>query len=215
MSKLLAKEMRLSASKLSYIFIVFTLMAFIPQYPILVGAFFVCFGIFHSFQTARESNDIVYSSLLPIAKRDVVRGKFAFTLVIQGMAFAVSIAFVAIRMLVVGDAGPYGFNAMMNANLAYLGYMLIIFGLFNLVFIAGFFKTAYKFGGAFVIYIVITTIIVSLAEVLHHIPGLEALNSNAYDPLQLIALIAGIVLFAVMTFAGLKLSEKRFERVDL
>ena len=32
-------------------------MAFIPAYPILVGAFFVCFGIFRFFQSGRENND--------------------------------------------------------------------------------------------------------------------------------------------------------------
>lgn len=39
MLKLLAKELKLTASILSYVFIVFALMAFLPGYPILVGTF--------------------------------------------------------------------------------------------------------------------------------------------------------------------------------
>ena len=62
MSALLKKELRLSASILSYLFIAFGAMAMLPGYPVLCGAFFVTLGIFQSFQSAREANDIVYST---------------------------------------------------------------------------------------------------------------------------------------------------------
>lgn len=75
MRNILRKEMRLSASVLSYLFIVFGLMFLLPGYPILCGAFFVTLGIFQSFQAAREANDILFSVLLPVAKKDVVKGK--------------------------------------------------------------------------------------------------------------------------------------------
>ena len=53
MTKLLNKEFRLCASPLSWIFLAAAGMALLPGYPILMGAFFVCFGVFHSFQNAR------------------------------------------------------------------------------------------------------------------------------------------------------------------
>ena len=62
MSNILRKEMRLSASVLSYLFISFGFMFFIPGYPILCGVFFVTLGIFQSFQNAREANDIIFST---------------------------------------------------------------------------------------------------------------------------------------------------------
>lgn len=74
MSNILKKEMKLSASILSYLFIAFGLMFFLPGYPVLCGPFFVCLGIYQSFQNTREANDIVFSALLPIPKRDVVKG---------------------------------------------------------------------------------------------------------------------------------------------
>ena len=64
MRNIMRKEMKLSASPLSYFFILFGLMFFLPGYPILCGAFFVTLGLFQSFQTAREANDIVFSALL-------------------------------------------------------------------------------------------------------------------------------------------------------
>ena len=41
MRDIMRKEMKLSASPLSYLFILFGLMFFLPGYPVLCGAFFV------------------------------------------------------------------------------------------------------------------------------------------------------------------------------
>ncbi len=53
-------------------------MALIPGYPILMGAFIHRLRDFQTFQRCRENNDIVYSALLPVAKRDVVRENTPF-----------------------------------------------------------------------------------------------------------------------------------------
>ena len=82
MGKILLKEMKLSASILSYVFIVFGLMFLLPGYPVLCGAFFTTLGIYQSFQNTRETNDILFSALLPISKEDVVRGKYLFVCLI-------------------------------------------------------------------------------------------------------------------------------------
>ena len=66
--KLLKKDLRLALSPLTPLFLLFSFMALIPRYPILVGAFFVCLGVFYSFQQAREAGDILYTVLLPIRK---------------------------------------------------------------------------------------------------------------------------------------------------
>lgn len=76
MFNLLRKEMKLSASFISYLFILFGLMFLIPGYPILCSVFFVTLGIFQSYQNARETNDILFSVLLPVEKKEVVKGKY-------------------------------------------------------------------------------------------------------------------------------------------
>lgn len=45
------------------------MMTMVPGYPILVGAFFVCFGVFQSFQNACVNNDILYTVLLPVKRQ--------------------------------------------------------------------------------------------------------------------------------------------------
>ena len=125
MIKLLRKEIQLAASPLSYFFIGFGLMAFVPGYPILVGSFFVCLGLFQSFQTAREANDLTYTALLPVAKRDVVRAKYAFCCFIEICYFTLTGAVTLIRMTLLSNAAVYRNNVLMNANLVYLAFVRI------------------------------------------------------------------------------------------
>ena len=217
MKALIQKEMRLSASILSYLFLLFALMALLPGYPILCGVFFVTLGLFQSFQNAREANDIVFSALLPIAKRDVVKGKFLFCVWIELAGFFGMAALTVVRMTLLADSPVYRQNALMNANPFFLGAALLLFGLFNLIFIGGFFKTGYKFGKPFVTYIIVCFLVIGLAEALHHIPGLEALNAFGFDSLalQLSLLLGGALLFLLLTWISLQTACQRFEKIDL
>ena len=99
MRNLLMKEFKLATPVLTYLFIGFALMTFIPGYPILCGAFFVCMGIFQSYQINRESNDILYSVLLPVSKSDVVKGKYLAVVILQMMAFILCVICTLVRML--------------------------------------------------------------------------------------------------------------------
>lgn len=209
--------MKLAASPLSYIFVAFGLMAFLPGYPILVGSFFVCLGLFQSFQSMREANDITYTALLPVAKGDVVRAKYAFCVIIELCYFVVTSIPVLIRMTVLSDVSAYRGNALMNANFVYLGFVLLILGFFNLIFIGGFFKTAYKFGKPFVTFIIVAFVIVGIGEALFHFPALSALNAFGFTHigLQISVLLTGAIAFALLTVVSMLKAIKNFERIDL
>lgn len=217
MMKLLKKEMKLAASPLSYIFIVFGLMSFVPGYPILVGSFFVCFGLFQSFQASRETNDITYTALLPVAKGDIVRVKYAFCVFIELCYFILTAVVTLVRMTALSEAAVYRNNALMNANLVYLGFVLLILGMFNAVFVGGFFRTAYKFGKPFVLFIIAAFLIVGVGETLFHIPVLSALNAFGFTHigLQTGVLAAGAIIYALLTAVSKKRAIRCFERIDL
>ena len=217
MNALLKKEMRLSALLLTYLFIGFAAMTLLPGYPILCGVFFITLGLFQSFQSAREANDVVFSALLPVAKRDVVKGKYLFTVLIELCGFAIMAVLTAVRMTALRDAAPYRSNALMNANPFFLGAALLIFGLFNAIFVGGFFKTAYKLGKPFVIYVAASFVTIFAAEALHHVPGLAAVNAFGFEHigLQLALLLGGALLYAALTGLSYRKACSDFEKIDL
>ena len=217
MKKLLYKELKLAASPLSFFFIAAALLTFTPGYPILLGVFFTTLGIFYSFQTMRENNDIYYSLLLPVAKADVVRAKFLFTVFIELCSFLLMAIITVIRMTLMKDSAVYTANALMCANLTFLGFALLIFGFFNFIFVRGFFKTAYYLGKPFLAYCIVCLLIIFVGEAVHHIPGLEDLNAFGFDPvrLQILSLCIGLIAFAALTTLAVKDSIRRFETIDL
>ena len=216
MRKLLYKEMKLTANPLSYWFITFSAITMIPRYPILVGSFFICLGIFHTYQQIREYDDVTYTVMLPVKKRDIVTAKYLFVLFIELTAFILCTLLTIIRMKILGTAVPYATNQLMNANMAYLGYTMIVFAVFNSIFLAGFFKTTYKIGKPFFIFCVVSFIIIIMGEILHHIPDLESLNnpSNLSMP-QVVIFAIGIVVFMLCTWLSYQKAVKDFEGIDL
>ena len=190
-------------------------MALIPGYPILLGAFFICFGLFQTFQNGRETNDVLYSALLPIDKKDVVKARYIFVCLIQIIAFILMAGLTALRMAFFASATPYVNNAMMNSNPVFLAWTLLIFALFNALFVRLFYKTAYKFGKPFVAFIVASMLVICIAEVLHHLPGLEFLNTLDRLPLQLMLMLFALEIFVLATIISCRTAQRNFELLDL
>lgn len=217
MSKLMKKEFTLAAAPLTYVFLAFGLMTMIPGYPILVGGFFICLGIFYTFQFAREYNDGLYTALLPVRKRDVVKARYLFVVCIQLAAVLLCGLLTLLRMTALRGVQVYQANPMMNANPAFLGFLLVIMALFNVIFLGGFYMTAYYYGKPFVLFCVAAFVVVGLGETLHHIPGLGWLNASAGAGVggQTVVLLTGAGIYALGTWWSMKRSEERFEGLDL
>lgn len=69
--------------------------------------------------------------------------------------------------------------------LASVAPTLLIFGFFNSIFVGGFLRTAYNFAKYFIPYIIVTFLIIGIAETLHHVPALSALNAFGFDHMVL------------------------------
>ncbi len=212
---LLNKEMRFSAPLITYLFLAASLLTLTPGYPILVGAFFLCFGVFQFFQTCREANDVLYTAMLPVEKADVVRAKYAFTLFIELSGFAVMVLLTILRMWLLPDAAAYRNNALMNANPAFLGYALMIFAAFNSIFLVGFFKTGYKLGMPFLGFGITAFLVIGIAEALHFFPGMGALNDTRFASVQLFPLLAGVIVFGAGTILSQRRAIRYFYTLDI
>lgn len=216
MKQLLKKEFTFTALPLCYIFLLFSGMTMIPGYPIAMGSFFLCLSLFQSMMSSREQNDLSYTLLLPVSKADVVKANYLFCAGMQLLFFLLCTVLTAIRMGFLSKASVYTQNAMMNANPAYLGNLLLVFLSFNVLVLGGYWKTGYALGKPFVYFSIAAFLIVAAGETLHHIPGLEWLNVTAgHWGLQIAVLLLCVVFYALGTGLAMKKAQRHFEKVDL
>ncbi len=216
MNKLLKKEFTFTAHPIVYFFISFSLLTLVPSYPIVLSAFFMGLGMFQNFQIACQQNDVVYSAMLPVRKRDIVTARYLFVITIQVIFLVFSSIFAALRMTVLADAAPFAENMMINPNIVYLAWLLIEFCVFNVVFLGGFWKTAYKLGKPFVMFSIWTFVVVGISEAMHRISFLAFLNTKDQRlGIQISIFIVACAIYILFTLLSLKKSQSEFEKIDL
>ena len=213
MFNLVYKEFRLAAHPTLYIFMLLGAMVIIPSYPYSVVFLYGCLAPFITLFYGRENNDTFYTALLPVKKRDVVKAKCLLFGIAEIGQIVIAAAFALLRYSIMPDGNPVG----IEANAAYFGFGLIIFALFNLIFLTQFYKTAYKVGKAFIAAIIPAVLCIVAIEAFAHIPATAWLDSVSPDAMirQIPILIAGVVFYIVGMIFTYHVAAKRFERVDL
>lgn len=146
MGNLLKKELRLSLHPAAPVMVLCALLAIIPNYPYSVGQFYVGLGIFFICLQGRENHDISYTMLLPVAKRDVVTGRFAMALTLELCHLVLLIPAVCLGAILT----PGGNLAGMDAGLSTFAVAFLQFALFNWVFFTAYYKNVEKVGVSFV-----------------------------------------------------------------
>ncbi len=215
MNNLLVKEFKLSVHVTSYLFLLLTPMLLIPNYPYYVVFFYQTLGIFFMFMNGNITNDIFFSALLPVRKRDVVKARLVTVVIFELLQIAAAIPFAVLRNTLI----PMENAAGMEANAALFGLVFGLFGIFNLAFLPQFYKTAYKTGTPYLIACTAMLIFVIAAEAaINLIPTLKStldtINPTFLAP-QLVVLAGGVVLFTGLSILAYTQSAKRFEQLDL
>ncbi|MDL2235211.1 ABC-2 transporter permease [Christensenellaceae bacterium OttesenSCG-928-L17] len=213
MFNLLYKELRLAAHPNLFVFTAMGVLVLVPAYPYGMVFLFGCLAPYITFMYERETNDIYYTALLPVKKSDTVKSKCLLLVLAQIVQLLISLPFAFLRVHILPNGNPAG----IEANVAYYGFGLLVYAVFNIIFLPQFFKTAYKAGKAFLLAVIPATIIVVAMEALVHFPGFAWLDSVAPADMlrQLPILLLGVVLYIAGIFIAYRVSAKRFERVDL
>ena len=98
------------------------------------------------------------------------------------------------------------------------GCVLLIYGVFNVVFLPVFYKTAIRAGRAFLLAVIPMTVLMVLVEALSHFPVvgpyLDATDA-AGQVRQLPVLAVGLAAFALLSWLAYRKAAKNYERVDL
>lgn len=217
MKALLYKELKLALHPTTYLFMAIGAMLMIPSYPYYVAFVYTCLGIFFIFLNARENKDVFYTVSLPVRKSDAVRSRVATVAVIELLQLLIGVPFAIIGARI--NPNPTGNQAGIEANAAFFGLVLIMYAVFNAIYLPAFFKTAQKVGMPLVFASIALTIYVVAAEVVVQMVPILKTHLDTHDPAmavyQVPLLIAGMLIFAVSLWLTCRRSVANFEKVDL
>jgi hypothetical protein len=219
LKNLMRKELKLCLHPTCWIFLSFVLMFLIPSYPFYVSYFYMTMAIFFIFVTGRETDDVLYTALLPVRKSDSVRARTLTVAALELTMMLLSVPVVILRQKLYGGTNLAASQAGTDPGVAFFGLALIMFAVFNLVMIPGFYKTARNAGkpfflacGAMLVYVIGVEIAIQA------IPALQSLLDTT-DPskqlAQLPVLLVGIALYLLYTWLSCRRGVKNFSRVDL
>ena len=151
----------------------------------------------------------------PIRKRDIVRARFYLVVFIELLQIITCIPFSIIRDKFI----PLNNQVGIEANVAFFGLSLIMLGIFNLVFVAEYYKTGYKIGISCIKASIIIFFYIAIAEILLRvIPYLSKYSDSISKEdliMQIPVLILGIVFYSIITVISYKKAVKCFEKLDL
>ena len=140
MKNLLYKEYKLCMVPMVPLFYLFALMLLIPSYPYQVAAFFTCNSIFYLLKQASLNGDMLFSAMLPVSKADVVRARVRFVMIVQLIMFLLMIPMILLNHRLYPQGNPAGTDG--SATL--LGFVLVVFTVFNAVCLPGFYRDEAK-----------------------------------------------------------------------
>lgn len=217
MYNLLMKELKLGVNPFFYFMpFLFGALMLIPGWLYFLVILYFCFiTIPNMFAGYKTQNDLIFSSMMPVTKKDIVIARVSVIVILEVMHIVVAMIYGLITLRLYPNL-KYIFFA---PTFGFWGLCFVMLAIFNIIFIIMYYKTAYKYGAA---------AFVSTAAAMLFAGGAEWLgiqNSFVNDlfkgtgadnlAIQLSILITGIVIFAIFTIIAYHISNKRFEKVEI
>ena len=209
-----------------YIFILlFPFTILIPSYPMGIGFIYVltCYPVlFLGANKGQQSNDLLYSTLLPVRKKDIVMARIITIILMQVAFIAITSALYPLTRIIntnilqsAEHPEEYTVPGLgLNSYVLLLAIAIIGYAIADLIFFPIYYKKGKSIVAStlltilgFVIYIGVFTV------ALPYVPGLEFLN-NLHIGIQFGVLAGALVVSFALHLVVYKVSSKRLEKVD-
>ena len=222
MKALLYKEFKLAMHPMCYIFVcLFPLMILIPSYPLAIGFIYIlsCYPVlFLGANKGQQSNDLLYSTLLPVRKKDIVMARILTVAIMQFAYIIITSCLYPLALYMSSKNVGSAPGLPISGFVSILAIAIIGYALADLIFFPIYYKrgksivmsTLFTIIG-FVVYVAIFTIAIPF------IPGAEGYKRILCDSgigIQFAFLGGALVIYILIHLAVYKVSVKRLEQVD-
>ena len=227
MKSLIYKELKLAMHPICYVFVFFfPLLVIIPSYPVAIGFIYVLSAypiLFLGANKGQQSNDLLFTALLPVRKRDIVLARITTVFLLHSIFILISSALVPVGLLIKENILAQG-GTVEDVGIGLEGFVgvvaivLVGYSIADLIF----FPIYYKRGKS----IVMSTLLMIFAfafylaffsVIIPYMDGGEAyvnFLTKSEIWVKLLVLLGAIVIYIGAHILVYILSYKRLEKVD-
>ena len=219
MKNLLYKEVVLCTNVQVILFAVFALLILIPSWPPAVAFIYPLSGLMTLFPRGLANKDIEYTSLLPVKKTDIVKGKLLYLCLIEIVVIVLATIGGIIRFFLFKEpdnSDELNYFMAVRPTISLLGFAFLSFGIMNALLVGLYYRNPYKrLAGPNLISLIICMIVMVIGSVIiAFVPALREFNIVGII-VQTSILLVGAISFVVFSFVGYKIGAKAFVNVDL
>ena len=231
---LLKKEITLGNSAQTLIWFICAIgMNFIPSYPVYVGPCYITLAIMMTFALNQSSHDILYTVLLPVRKIDTVKARFLYCGLLEVIVLLASLLIAILKHKLNFPQNKAG----IDLTIAYFGLQMIVFAVFNFIFLGNVYKDPLKPGLRYLIAAIMYFVIYAICELplwtyfhfrslladgqIDRLPVLAEIGlmlnatEGSYLTKQCIVLLAGLLIFAGSWWFTFRHAARQFENYDM
>ena len=216
-TSLINKELRLSVNPWLYIFLAMALLLFIPTWVFFIALAYLFLFFMALGQMDKANQDLTFAISLPIPKSSIVTARTITVVIIEAAELVLAGLVSVARYWLYPDGNLQAMG--MNTNLAFFGVMLMMYAVFNLVYLPGSYKRAYRMlwplaGGSLIAVVIggFLDYVLSLQPTLARI-----FNDRGFGHpwAQILLFAAGFVVYAGLTAVAWRKAVSNFAKVDL
>ena len=214
---LVYKEFHLNINPWLLVFLAMALLLFIPTWVFFIALAYLFLFFMSLGQMDKANGDLAFACSLPIPKSSVVTAR-TITVVIIEAAELVLAGFVSLaRYWLYPEGNLPGMG--MNTNLAFIGVILVMYAVFNLIYLPGSYTRAYRMlwpvAGGSLIAVVIGGVMTYLLSLQPTLAGIFNDRGFGHPWAQILLFAAGLLVYAILTALARRKAVSNFAKVDL
>lgn len=219
MNKLFRKDLRLCTNAQLIVSVALSALMLIPSFPGAAPFIYAITGIATVFPRLLANRDLEYSMILPIRQKDLVRSKVLFCVFYELLAMVVGAIFAVPRLLVIEPyvASQGGeITSFLSPTIAVFGFGLLGAGIANLILFPIYFRNPFKKMTAPPLLAILAYVVVAAVSTLlsAYVPAFASYDQTGII-VQCSTLCVGAVAFLLITWLSMRISIKRFAKIDL
>ncbi|MFD7522243.1 ABC-2 transporter permease, partial [Paenibacillus chitinolyticus] len=162
MYNLVMKDLKLGVHPMFFVFpLLMGALMLIPSWLYFIVPLYFCWvTVPNMFGVFRAQNDLIFTSMMPVTKKDIVKAKVFVIVILELLHLVIAMIYgmITIRLY------PHLTYHFFAPHMGFWGLCFVMFAIYNLIFISMYYKTAYKYGGPAAISVAVAMLFAGIAQ---------------------------------------------------